>query len=197
MTAITKRALSIVYASLKDAGFVRSGPTFTRCRENFIDVLSPQIRSDGKAFALNVGVLARFIPRRCKDRTSNLNETDCDVRCRAAPPGNSDHWIAVEKDADLLRTEVDALLTESALPFFSKFQDIDSICEALTVAAIQADTTPAHFSSITRVGRALLAAHSWQAKADTESAKALATYELSICNGATSLKSRFRKILEA
>ncbi|WP_342354991.1 DUF4304 domain-containing protein [Stenotrophomonas maltophilia] len=188
--------LAIVYASMKDAGFVRHDLTLFRVRQHFIDVLSPQIRSDGKALALNVGVLARFIPGRCTDQTMNLNEADCDVRCRAAPSGKSDHWISVEQDAGLLKIEVDALLTENALPFFSKFQDIDSICEALTVAAIQADTTPAHFSSITRVGRALLAALSWQAKADTESAKALATYGLSICNGATALKSRFRKILE-
>lgn len=181
---------------MKDAGFVRHALTLFRVRQHFIDVLSPQIRSDGKALALNVGVLARFIPGRCTDQTTNLNEADCDVRCRAAPSGKSDHWISVEQDAGLLKIEVDALLTENALPFFSKFQDIDSICEALTVAAIQADTTPAHFSSITRVGRALLAALSWQAKADTESAKALATYGLSICNGATALKSRFRKILE-
>ncbi|ARQ88270.1 DUF4304 domain-containing protein [Stenotrophomonas maltophilia] len=197
MTDIEKHALSIIYASVKDAGFVRSGPTFTRFRENFIDVISPQTRSDGKALAFNVGVFARFIPGRCMDQTTNLNETDCDVRCRAAPPGKSDHWISVEQDADLLKTEVDALLTENALPFFSQFQDIDSICEALTVAAIQADTTPAHFSSITRVRKALLSALSWQAKDDTESAKALAAYGLSICNGATALKSRFRRILEA
>ncbi|EJE6497981.1 TPA: DUF4304 domain-containing protein [Stenotrophomonas maltophilia] len=189
--------LAIVHASMKDAGFVRHDLTLFRVRRHFIDVLSPQIRSDGKALALNVGVLARFIPGRCTDQTTNLNETDCDVRCRAAPSGKSDYWISVEQDADLLKTEVDALLTESALPFFSKFQDIDSICEALTVAAIQADTTPAHFNSITRVRRALLAALSWQAKDEIESAKALATYGLSICNGATALKSRFRKILEA
>lgn len=30
-------------------------------------------------------VLARFIPRRCMDWTTNLNETDCDVRCRPLP----------------------------------------------------------------------------------------------------------------
>ncbi len=176
---------------------VRDIPTFTRVREDFIDVLSPQTRSDGRALALNVGVLARFIPGRCTDQTTNLNESDCDVRRMAVPPGKSDHWISVEQDADLLKTEVDALLTENVLPFFSKFQNIDSICEALTVAAIQADSTPAHFSSITRVGRALLAALSWQAKADTKSAKALAAYGLSISNGATALKGQFRKILEA
>lgn len=176
---------------------MRNGPAFMRVREHFIDVLSLQTRSDGKALAFNVGVFARFIPERRMDQTTNFNESDCDVRCRAAPPGKSDHWISVEQDADLLKTEVDALLTENALPFFSQFQDIDSICEALTVAAIQADATPAHFSSITRVRRALLAALSWQAKADTASAKALAAYGLSISNGATALKGRFRKILEA
>ncbi|UXB16290.1 hypothetical protein K7565_01110 [Stenotrophomonas maltophilia] len=167
-----------------------SARAFRRCS-------SLQTRSDGKALAFNVGVLARFIPGRCKDQTTNLNNTDCDVSCRAAPPGKSDHWISVEQDAELLKTEVDALLTENALPFFSQFQDIDSICGALTIAAIQADSTPAHFNSVTRVRRALLSALSWQAKDDTESAKALATYGLSICNGATALKSRFRKNLEA
>lgn len=192
-----RQALDTAFASMKDAGFVRNGPAFMRVREHFIDVLSLQTRSDGKALAFNVGVFARFIPGRCMDQTTNLNETDCDVRCRAAPPGKSDHWISVEQDADLLKTEVDALLKENALPFFSKFQDIDSICEALTVAAIQADSTPAHFSSITRVRRALLAALSWQAKDGTESAKALAAYGLSISNGTTALKGRFRKILEA
>lgn len=192
-----RQALDTAFASMKDAGFVRNGPTFMRVREHFVDVLSLQTRSDGKALALNVGVLARFIPGRCKDQTTNLNNTDCDVSCRAAPAGKSDHWISVEQDAELLKTEVDALLTENALPFFSQFQDIDSICGALTIAAIQADSTPAHFNSVTRVRRALLSALSWQAKDDTESAKALATYGLSICNGATALKSRFRKILEA
>lgn len=192
-----RQALDTAFASMKDAGFVRNGPAFMRVREHFIDVLSLQTRSDGKALAFNVGVFARFIPGRCMDQTTNLNETDCDVRCRAAPPGKSDHWISVEQDADLLKTEVDALLKENALPFFSKFQDIDSICEALTVAAIQADSTPAHFSSITRVRRALLAALSWQAKDGTASAKALAAYGLSISNGTTALKGRFRKILEA
>lgn len=192
-----RQALDTAFASMKDAGFARNGQSFMRVREHFIDVLSLQTRSDGKALALNVGVLARFIPGRCTDQTTNLNETDCDVRCRVAPPGKSDHWISIEQDADLLKTEVDALLTENALPFFSQFHDIDSICGALTVAAIHADSTPAHFSSITRVGRALLAALSWQAKADTVSAKTLAAYGLSICNRATALKSRFRKILEA
>jgi hypothetical protein len=198
--SIVVSVASVIAPMLEQFGFSRNAEGFFRVRQQFADYLSIQVRSDNAAVALNAGVQPLYLltsEKRVTDALRGASEIDCYVRVRLTPEGQTDNWLSMALGTTRLASEIELIFKECGLPFFEFFASVQSLCEILTIDAIESGKLSKCFSMLTKSRLALLGARTHVVCGNHSLAKAFAVYGLSVVGMAVNLKREFKNIIIA
>lgn len=184
-----------LYSALSDAGFVQGENGWTRVRDQFIDCVDVQVRSDNAACCVNLGEHLRFLPVAGGSEPVNINgmsSIDCEIKSRLAPEGKTEYWWELGGDDAL---DVVECFHDRGEGFFRRFTNLPKPFSDIAMSEIDNDETLDLLSTMTKVRRILLIARVYDHLNDADNATAWAEFGKQNAGMAIGPKSAFREIL--
>lgn len=179
---------------LADAGFLEHERTWIRHRSPFIDCVEIQLRSDSRAYCVNLGVHMDFLPYPTKAVDSaSMVQADCELKQRLVETGESDHWWSLDSRNQTLGLL--ECLIRNGFGFFEQYNELPGSFAAITPENIGEEECLAVFPMMTRVRRILLMAHIYEYVGDSERAVAWARFGTENAGMAVEAKIAFRNII--
>ncbi len=184
-------------ATLTPLGFVSRGRVWIRYRSEFIDCVDLQIRTDGLACCVNLGVHLSFLPS--ADGSNSFDPkasstVDCEIKARLAPDKMADYWWDFTSGLQGVESLV-GCFREIGLSFFDQYIDFPLPFTKVTMAEISSEATLRLMPTMTKVRRILLLARIYDYLNDEKNAVIWANFGKDNCGMAVGPQAIFIEIL--
>ena len=182
---------------LLDSGFSGGDLRWVRVRDQFIDCVDIQIRSDDAACCVNLGEHLSFLPvvgGSAPIDLGRMSSVDCEIRARLAPDGEPDYWWGFGSGFSDVEDLV-GCFKESGEAFFRKYRDFPKPFADVEMSNIGSEPTIELMPMMTKIRRILLIARMYDYLNDVVKAVEWADFGKQNAGMAVGPKSAFREIL--
>ena len=156
---------------LKSKGFSGKEVHWVRYRAPFIDCVEFQIRSDKRAYCVNLGVHLDFLPApsgETRNDIADVTESDCEIRQRLSPTNTVDYWWDMT-DTDETEAMLECLKSRG-ISFFENYTNLPDCFSKINLDNLDGDICMALLPTMTKVRRVLLLARIYDYLGDSEHA---------------------------
>jgi hypothetical protein len=177
----TQMIRTILIPFLKEQGFsYRVINHYQRIQKPFVHCINLQVRSDGKAMCVNMGVHLDFLPVSGQleiPPVDDIKEINCSIRTRLSPKDQFDCWWV----AGPARTQVESikqLFQEQGIAFFERYSVFPDVFQLVTVEDIESGNAMKVLPGLTRIGMAMILARVYEHIGHKEKAVLFSEYGL-------------------
>ena len=182
---------------LEGDGFVSSNGIWRRSAGPIVNYLGMQLKSDERAFCVNLGVHFTFIPPVGKSQVvamADLSLAECEIKSRLAWLREVDHWWSFDDD-EQQATDLISCYEQVGRRFFQQFSQFPHPFADIELSEIASDTVAAFFPMMTKVRKVLLLARIHDHLGHSDRVVPLCKLGIEVAGMASGPKAAFRDLL--